>query len=195
MPRQRLLNCDFINSGSFKVNTSNKAKLLYLLMITNADDKGFVDTTNDIINSLEQNDTEMNENQVNLTLLGNDYKSALQELIDKGYLYVFEDKHNNKVHLIRHWFFHNKYKDKLWTNYMYFLSKVFLDNNEYKFGKKPLKEDKLKENKVNEIKLNESKGKDTPKQKELTKEEYDKLSPEEQQKYLDSLDISDDLPY
>ena len=164
-------------------------------MITNADDKGFVDTTNDIINSLEQNDTEMNENQVNLTLLGNDYKSALQELIDKGYLYVFEDKHNNKVHLIRHWFFHNKYKDKLWTNYMYFLSKVFLDNNEYKFGKKPLKEDKLKENKVNEIKLNESKGKDTPKQKELTKEEYDKLSPEEQQKYLDSLDISDDLPY
>ena len=53
MAKHRLISCEFINAASFKNSLSNRAKLLYLLMFVNADDKGFVDTTDDIINALE----------------------------------------------------------------------------------------------------------------------------------------------
>ena len=108
MARHRLLNCEFLNASSFKVNVSNKGKLLYMLMILNGDDRGFVDSTNDLINALTTCEKEF-DNTISLDLLENTYKSALQELLDKGYLYEFKDNHNNKVHLVRHWFFHNKY--------------------------------------------------------------------------------------
>ena len=140
MARHRLINCEFINASSFKVNVSNKAKLLYLSMLLNGDDRGFVDNTQELINSLTQNDKDF-----------------------EGYLYEFKDNHNNKVHLIRHWFYHNKYKQGLWTNYKTFWEQVKLDNNEYVFGKKPLKENKLNQNKPNQDKLSRE-------EKELKKE-------------------------
>ena len=153
MPRFRLLNCDFITSGSFKLNLSNKAKLLYLMMFANGDDRGFVDNTNDIIRALENND---NENGIDsgLTLLNTDYASGLQELVEKGLLYEFSDNHNNKVHLIRHWFYHNKLVKGLWTNYRNFLERVYIENNEYILGKKPLKENNINGNKTKHIKGN-----------------------------------------
>lgn len=153
MARHRLINCEFINAGSFKTNISNKAKLLYLMMIANADDKGFADSTQDLINSLTNNEKEFN-NTISLDLLENSYNSALNELIDKGLVYEFVDNHNNKVHLIRHWFFHNKLIKGLWSNYKNFLDQVYLDNNEYIVGKKPLKENKIKETNTNQDKLN-----------------------------------------
>ena len=162
MARHRLINCEFINASSFKVNVSNKAKLLYLSMLLNGDDRGFVDNTQELINSLTQNEKDFN-NTISLDLLENSYNSALQELIDKGYLYEFTDNHKNKVHLIRHWFYHNKYKQGLWTNYKTFWEQVKLDNNEYVFGKKPLKENKLNQNKPNQDKLSRE-------EKELKKE-------------------------
>lgn len=156
MARQRLIHCEFINSASFKVNVSNRAKLLYLFMVLNGDDRGFVDTTQDLINALTKNDEEFDKVE-RLELLENTYDTALQELLDKGYIYEFKDNHLNKVHLIRHWFYHNKYKVGLWTNYRNFLDQVHLENNEYILGKKPLKEDKIKEtnNNINETKTNE----------------------------------------
>lgn len=158
MARHRLLNCEFLNASSFKVNVSNKGKLLYMLMILNGDDRGFVDSTNDLINALTTCEKEF-DNTISLDLLENTYKSALQELLDKGYLYEFKDNHNNKVHLVRHWFFHNKYVKNLWTNYKNFLELVHLENSEYILNSvKPLKEDK--ENKLNEIKPNEIKEKE-----------------------------------
>ena len=48
MARHRLVNCEFLNAGSFKVNVSNRAKLLYLMMIVSGDDRGFVDSTQDL---------------------------------------------------------------------------------------------------------------------------------------------------
>ena len=176
MARHRLINCEFINAGSFKVNVSNKGKLLYLLMFTSADDRGFVDTTEDIINALDKNDTDF-RNEINLALLENNYHSAIEELLDKGYLYEFIDNHKNKVHLIRHWFFHNKLVKGLWTNYFNFLELVHLENNEYILNsKKPLKENK--ENKLNQDKLNQDKLselEEKPVQKEsdeLTQEDF-----------------------
>lgn len=158
MARHRLLNCEFLNASSFKVNVSNKGKLLYMMMILNGDDRGFVDSTNDLINALTTCEKEF-DNTISLDLLENTYNSALQELLDKGYLYEFKDNHNNKVHLVRHWFFHNKYVKNLWTNYKNFLELVHLENSEYILNSvKPLKEDK--ENKLNEIKPNEIKEKE-----------------------------------
>lgn len=144
MAKHRLLNCEFINAGSFKVNVSNRAKLLYLLMFANADDRGFVDTTQNLIKTLEDNDQEFDKVE-RLELLENTYNTALNELLEKGYVYEFKDNHNNRVHLIRHWFYHNKMIKGLWTNYRNFLNQVYLQDNEYLLGKKPLKEDKTKE--------------------------------------------------
>lgn len=164
MAKHRLINCEFVNASSFKVNMSNRAKLLYLTMLTNADDKGFVDTTQELINSLANNDIEFDK-KISLELLSNTYESALNELLDKGYIYEFKDKHNNVVHLIRHWFYHNNYKKGLWTNYRTFFDKVHLDSGEYIIGKKPLKEDKLNEDNVNQ---------DNPRE-DMTEEDVDNL--------------------
>lgn len=179
MARHRLVNCEFLNAGSFKVNISNKAKLLYLMMIVNADDRGFVDSTQDLINSLTSNEKEF-DNHISLELIDSTYNTALNELLDKGYIYEFVDNHKNKVHLIRHWFFHNKLIKGLWTNYRAFLSQVYLEENEYLLGKKPLKEDKLKETKQNESKLNQdelnyfndNKGKEQEQSDEFTEDDF-----------------------
>lgn len=149
MAKHRLINCEFINASSFKVGVSNKGKLLYLMMLMNGDDRGFVDTTNDLINALTTNESELDQS-VSLELLENTYSTALNELLDKGYIYEFKDNHSNRVHLIRHWFYHNKYVKGLWTNYRAFLNQVYLEDNEYFIGKKLLKENKINENKVNQ---------------------------------------------
>lgn len=144
--RQRLVNCDFLNSNSFNV-ISNKAKLLYVFMLLNADDRGFVDNTSKLIETFEKNDKEYDE-QVSLTLLGNDYECALNDLIERGFIYEFRDNHNNKIHLIRHWFFHNQWRRGLWTNYNALSRKVELVENEYIL--KEINKIKVNENKLNE---------------------------------------------
>lgn len=136
-----------MKSSAFKVNISNKAKLLYFLMFASADDKGFVDTTDEIIQTLTDNDKEF-DNSVSLELLDNTYQSALQELLSKGYLYEFVNKHKNKVYLIRHWFLHQKLVSGYSTNYMKYYHQVSVADNEYILKKeKPLKE---KDNSIEE---------------------------------------------
>lgn len=182
MNRHRLVDCDFLNSGAF-LKLTNKAKLLYTLMITNGDDRGFVNNTDTIIELLSNKDLE--EGNVSLKLLNNDYTSALVELEDKGFLYWFDDKYGNRVYLIRHWFIHNHWREKLHTNYGKFLYKVELvDYKYYLKEREPLKESKLniKEINTNEIKSNQS----LPKEK-LSDEEWDKMLNE-----LDKLDNEDE---
>lgn len=212
MAKHRLLNCDFILASSFKVNVSNKGKLLYMMMCMSADDRGFVDTTNDLINALTQNEKEF-DNTVSLDLLENTYESALNELITKGYLYEFSDNHHNKVHLIRHFFFHNKLIKGLWTNYKKFLNEVELVENEY-VKKTHIKESNINQIKTKQIKTNESNPLDelteldTPKQPIMSLEDflrekgvkrYDDLTEEQKKEwndYIMSIDIGDDdLPF
>ena len=153
MAKQRLVNCDFINDSAFKVDTSNKAKLLYLMLIVNADDKGFVGNTKEIVESLQKNDNDF-RNEVNLELLENDYNSALNELLDKGFLYVFKNNHGSKVYLIRHWWYHNKLKQGLWTNYYKYSLMVDIVDNEYVLKKSDTKENnKINQDKINQIKV------------------------------------------
>lgn len=153
MAKQRLINCDFMNNMT---KVSNKAKLLYYTMFVNADDRGFVGNAEDIIKNLNGN-----ENDDTMALLENDYSTALNELVEKGLLYSFNSKHSNNIYLIRHWYFHNKYRNGLWTGYYGYLQQVEIINNEYILKEekgKPFKEkNKLNEMKLNEIKLNEIK--------------------------------------
>lgn len=176
--RQRLINCDFLNASTFINGLTNKAKLLYLLMITNADDLGFVGNTHTLIKDLTSVDDEIN--QVNLELLKNDYVSALLELVNKTYVYRFVDKHSNEIFVIKHWFMHNRWKQGLRTNYFTFYNQLELENGEYFMKKKPLKENKVNESKVNQNKVNQSL------ESEKEKEDWDNMMNE-----LDELDKQD----
>ena len=97
-----MINCDFVNASSFKLKTSNRAKLLYFFMLSNADDKGFVDNADELIELLDSNDRKLG-NDSNMTLMPDNFETALDDLIEKGLLYKFEDRHNNKIYLIKHW--------------------------------------------------------------------------------------------
>lgn len=153
MPRQRLINCDFFGVSGFTKNLSNKAKLLYFFFLVNADDKGFVGNGLDLAESLDQC-----EEQFENVLFQYKYVDALKELVQKRLAYEFSDKIGNRTYLIRHWFFHNKNQKFLTTNFVSYLTKVELVNNEYYLKaekEKPLKEKENKQTK--EIKLNETK--------------------------------------
>ena len=118
---QRLLNCDFFLKGAFDNVSSNKAKLLYFYLFINADDAGFVGNADKVIKSLNEESQEEN------ALVEYKYENAADELVDKGYLFRFVDKHKNQVLLIRHFFMHNKYNPRYCTtNYFSFRAKVEL---------------------------------------------------------------------
>ena len=125
-------------------------------MIVAADDLGFVDTTQELINGLKENDKIFN-NSVSLQLLESTYDTALEELISRGYLFEFKDKYLNKVHLIRAWFLHNKWKKGLWTSYFNFYQQVSIANGEYVM--KPFKEE-IKEININQDNVNQDKDDD-----------------------------------
>ena len=161
------------------------------MLLTSADDKGYVDTANDLINALTSNEKDFGS-PITLDLLENTYNSALNELIDKGYIYEFKDNHNNKVYLIRHWFYHNKLIKGLWTNYRNFDNQVHIEGNEYILGKKPLKEDKINQDKSNQYKPKQVKvvsEQDQSEQETETKlpDNFDELSKEEQTKIWEKI--------
>lgn len=151
--RKRLLNCDFVCSSSFRRSINTKAQLLYFNMFASADDKGFVDNTKDIISALIESD-DSNE------LLNDSYNVALQDLVDRGYLYKFTDNHNNNIYVIRHWYCHNVYNPRLQTNYFKLLSCLGLNDGEYtlkrKEKKREVKEYNIKEYNIKEISNNYS---------------------------------------
>lgn len=171
---KRMINCNFVNASSFKLKTSNKAKLLYFYIITNADDKGFCDSVDEICELLNFNDKNFC-NIINDTSK-NDYIIALNELIDKNLLFKIQDNHNNFIYLIRHWYLHNLIPEKRTNDSSYekYLSLYFVnDNKEYqlkdkndiKLSNESQMYDKCNANdnhlsaqiKLNEIKLNKSK--------------------------------------
>ena len=183
MAKHRLINCEFLNASSFKANVSNKAKLLYVFMLMNGDDRGFVDSTQDLVNALKINDDNFTKTE-NTSLLEDTYETALLELLDKGYIYEFKDNHLNKVHLIRHWFYHNKYKVGLWTNYTNFLDRVYLKNNEYLLGEKPSKEEDVNQ----EVKEEDTEWKQMTFQKMFGVEHWCDLTPEQKKKWTEYVD-------
>lgn len=153
MARQRLINCDFLNVSGFMSNLSNKAKLLYYCYLVNADDLGFVGNAYDIATTLDRCE-ETYEN----VLFQYKYVDAINELVEKRLVFEFSDKVGNKTYLIKHWFYHNKYKTYLSTNFVAYFSQVEIVNNEYHL--KTIKRENLSiresEIKVNQIKPNKN---------------------------------------
>lgn len=148
---KRLISCDFINASAFKVKLSNKAKLMYLYLITNGDDMGFV------ANALETAKILQNVETDNNGLVETTYEDSIEELVKSGHIFRFTDKHQNDIILVRHWFYHNKLVKGLETNYKSLLKQVELIDNEWQIRKKPLKENKI--NKSKEINVNNEKEK------------------------------------
>lgn len=140
MPNQRLINCDFFLKGAFDDVSSNKAKLLYFYFFINADDMGFVGNASKIIRTLNEESAEESG------LVQYTFENAADDLVSKGFLFLFTDKHQNRIYLIRHWFMHNKPNYKYCTtNYLSLRAKVEIIDGCYE-----LKENHLrKENKVN----------------------------------------------
>lgn len=169
MIKQRLINCDFLNVGGFTDNLSNKAKLLYFYFLTNADDKGFVGNGVSIANSLDQ--CEQNFENVLFTYK---YIDSLNELVERGYVYEFIDRHKNRVFLIRHWFFHNKPQKFFNTNYVSLMSKVDLIDNEYVLKTNKERNPLLKEKNLTENNVTEHNKKESIKENSEWESEWDK---------------------
>lgn len=160
---KRMINCGFVNASSFKIKTSNKAKLLYFYLISNADDKGFVDNVDEIIELLDSNDRKF-DNENTAALIQSNYSIALKELIDKGMLVSFSDNHDNYIYLIRHWYLHNqipkdrirnsayeRFLEGLWVNEDGEYVKQMYDNCDTTATVKEIKLNKNKVNKSNNI--------------------------------------------
>ena len=120
MANYRLINSDFIRD----MEVTNKAKLLYLFFMFNADDLGFVGNGKKVVSNLQNEEVEVGIAQET-------FKDALFSLVDKGLVYAFENNYGDTIYLVRHWFLHNKWKRGLWTNYKSLTKKVKLVDNEY----------------------------------------------------------------
>lgn len=105
----------------------------------NADDLGFVGNGDKIAESLDQN-----EQTYDNALFQLKFADATKELLDKGYLYVFTNKHGNHTYLVRAWFTHNRYRHGLQTLFAKYRCLVELDEGEYH-----LKEEKGEEDNSN----------------------------------------------
>ena len=134
---KKLLNCDFLNESSFRSKVSNKGKLLFLYIYMNCDDAGFCGMAEDLVDLFNANDYKFHS-QGSLDLIEHNYQDALNELLEKGLLYKFIDKHQNAVYLVRDYHKHNKLPDNRVTesNYKQYLSYVELVDNQYQWTKK-----------------------------------------------------------
>lgn len=160
---QRLINCDFINN----METSNKARLVYFMFIANADDLGFVGNGDKLAQSLNQN-----EESYDNALFQLKYEDAINELLDKGFIYRFTNNHKGNTYLIRHWFIHNKYKYGLRTLFFGFYKLVELIDGEYHMRG----EDKVKQSKINQNKVNKKEQEiNIDKEKNSGEDDWDKM--------------------
>ena len=123
----RLINTRFIKT---LVNLTNRALLLYHQLIVWADSMGAVGETEIIITLLQHKAD--NEGDMGMGLIKTDYHSALDELIEKGLVYEVQLTSGNKVHIIKHWWLHNKWKKYLKSNYFKAINQFYIEAGEYR---------------------------------------------------------------
>lgn len=153
MNTKRMFSCEIVESDDF-AELSNNAQLLYFHLVMSADNRGYVNKTRKIINSL----------------IGIE-KTDLDELVEKKFVL----KRNETLYLIKGWYIHNEmpqYQVEE-TNYLEDLNKLYFDENfsytekktqklvveilKNNLKKKLFKENKVKESKIKESKLKENK--------------------------------------
>lgn len=160
---KRMINCEFVNASSFKLKLSNRAKLLYFYMLSSADDHGFVDNVDELVELLDSNDHKFNSESSN-TLLPENYQTGLNELMDRGLLFKFQDKHINDIYLIKHWYCHNVIpKDRVRESaYEKYLVDIELNSDcEYQVRQMPSKCNTTDTHLSTQIKINKSKVKES----------------------------------
>lgn len=123
----RLINTRFIKT---LVNLTNRALLLYHQLIVWADSMGAIGETEIIITLLQHKAD--NEGDMGMGLIKTDYHSALDELIEKGLVYEVQLTSGNKVHIIKHWWLHNKWRKYLKTNYFKAVNEFYIEAGEYR---------------------------------------------------------------
>lgn len=123
----RLINTRFIKT---LVNLTNRALLLYHQLIVWADSMGAIGETEIIITLLQHKAD--NEGDMGMGLIKTDYHSALDELIEKGLVYEVPLTSGNKVHIIKHWWLHNKWRKYLKTNYFKAVNEFYIEAGEYR---------------------------------------------------------------
>ena len=123
----RLINTRFIKT---LVNLTNRALLLYHQLIVWADSMGAIGETEIIITLLQHKAD--NEGDMGMGLIKTDYHSALDELIEKGLVYEVPLTSGNKVHIIKHWWLHNKWKKYLKSNYFKAINQFYIEAGEYR---------------------------------------------------------------
>ncbi len=151
----RLINTRFIKT---LVNLTNRALLLYHQLIVWADSMGAVGETEIIITLLQSKAD--NEGDMGMGLIKTDYHSALDELIEKGLVYEVQLTSGNKVHIIKHWWLHNKWRKYLKTNYFKAVNEFYIEQGEYR-PKNERKKKNQKEAKEEQVTKTKTKTKTT----------------------------------
>ena len=151
----RLINTRFIKT---LVNLTNRALLLYHQLIVWADSMGAIGETEIIITLLQHKAD--NEGDMGMGLIKTDYHSALDELIEKGLVYEVPLTSGNKVHIIKHWWLHNKWKKYLKSNYFKAINQFYIEAGEYR-PKNERKKKNQKEEKEEQITKTKTKTKTT----------------------------------
>ena len=73
-----------------------------------------------------------NEGDTGVGLVKTDYRSALDELVEKGLVYEVKLTGGNAVYIIKHWWLHNKWRKYLKTNYFKAINEFYIEQGEYR---------------------------------------------------------------
>lgn len=123
----RLINTNFLKSLT---RLTNRALLLYYSFITWADSMGAVGEAEVILTLLQAKAD--NEGDTGVGLVKTDYRSALDELVEKGLVYEVKLTGGNAVYIIKHWWLHNKWRKYLKTNYFKAINEFYIEQGEYR---------------------------------------------------------------
>lgn len=123
----RLINTNFLKSLT---RLTNRALLLYYSFITWADSMGAVGEAEVILTLLQAKAD--NEGDTGVGLVKTDYRSALDELVEKGLVYEVKLTGGNAVYIIKHWWLHNKWRKYLKTNYFKAINEFYIEAGEYR---------------------------------------------------------------
>lgn len=91
-----------------------------------------------------------NEGDTGVGLVKTDYRSALDELVEKGLVYEVKLTGGNAVYIIKHWWLHNKWRKYLKTNYFKAINEFYIEQGEYR-PKNERKKKNQKERKEEQI--------------------------------------------
>ena len=157
----RLINTNFLKSLT---RLTNRALLLYYSFITWADSMGAVGEAEVILTLLQAKAD--NEGDTGVGLVKTDYRSALDELVEKGLVYEVKLTGGNAVYIIKHWWLHNKWRKYLKSNFYKAINQFYIEAGEYR-PKNERKKSKTKESEEEQVTKTKTKTKTNSNSNEL----------------------------